>query len=1480
MKKKIFSYIALFSILLTSFWNSVYALTQYNWVAVYSWTSSYKQVSKWISEATLKELIFNKWLTKAGLTYLLKQKNISSRELKNLKNATKKQKLDLLRRLYKWWLNEKQLNYLKTNKWLTKSWLKLVWGINLVFDKANLIWSYKVTNTWNFLEDFQGQDWVYKVNFKNITPNNAAEVQRVFKWEDQFPKKLVLPEGFVYEVKTNDLSKEFVKTNSLLTKVNNLKSNWIDIWKLKISEPILQVLPDRIQYIKNVEISFSSEKQLDNIKSNLSEEFNLSTVNINNLKAELVNNKENNNLKEWLSSKQLRVANKNITNQEARNKLSQIWKLWLLDWIWNRNVLDATNDDDIYEDLVNQCKIHYWANSNNCSLEKIKWAEKTLTLQDKVEYSLIPTTLEDIKLWKILIKKDPLLNSADFNLTTNEIYSRFIDLREMKFANMLEQNPYASNWETAKHDIEAENYCWILYWTWTTEYTDCKELQDKMNEVTTATYSKKLLNGFTLWESKNYHWGTSLSVNLVFSKVKVFEIWFDFYYSYGFWIRIPIEVTWEITDNIINDYKAENTIFTGSIKVETFDWDEDFFNDIITTDWSDNSKAFRWKEYVFEVTAWAKLHVWVKYIWSLDIDIPFISLLAWILWNDLLDSLWLEDDDIKNLGLKLWGNKVETKADLLNYIIDTNGIDQSKDFKAPFAWDNTIQLFRFLTPEIPLYNNGVIKLLWKLWVKSKMDWRITVKCEWYNTIWGCPNWDPASSVWTTESSINIWADSSRVHLDSKEYYISHGSAVYNPSIKESDILGSFSKFWLKFSDFRYHPILIFTIFAKAWLWAKIPLWVGWKTYWTPDIDLYTFKFSSDDFYLGQHAWTDWDFNMIDNNVIYSTESTLKDINEIKVSEIWWKYLPRSILSIKPESNTKWANRTFFRTDWIMPFKNFWTCWTFEEEWTYNYTNPQQIWPNAKNELVNQRIFDLYAKSCDLLIKWKQGSERIKKMNNKIIVKNYYHKVLASWGKDVYIENEDVLSGLKQEELDRVNVDANLLCNANFGLFWYEENKPYYIMYNLVSNNIDKTVKTRNKVNLYSNDDYYKYEVPEEINYPSCDGNIWQKYNWERFMFVKNKNEYYWDKTNLVLIDQNITLYAVKCIWKSNPSDRWEVFTSLNTIFDINVAAWWMCEDQKDDLQHGDLWWIKDKIDGVIWIDDIKWWDYWNNMLWNVWWQVMWINWEYNFNWEYSFKNYWLKDWQWNYTWWPTTMWFDWWKTKPIKDTSSDDEYINSKLDEINDCFIKSYENHLKTINDAINKFKTTKDNSSNEKTKNKYQKAIDKLNEIKRLFINRYNFILNYKNWIFNNVNNNDTNNNLIEWITKTSDDYYIVDSDKVEEWCNSDLVPDKDKCILKINSYYVEPKEGLYQSAWSAWPHGSQTYTYCDKLSNNNIGWFNNWDIANLTILSGIYNNKSKLNILSNRYYGGKNKNRWSIHMRDWSRSSRYSYFTVCIAR
>jgi hypothetical protein len=135
------------------------------------------------------------------------------------------------------------------------------------------------------------------------------------------------------------------------------------------------------------------------------------------------------------------------------------------------------------------------------------------------------------------------------------------------------------------------------------------------------------------------------------------------------------------------------------------------------------------------------------------------------------------------------------------------------------------------------------------------------------------------------------------------------------------------------------------------------------------------------------------------------------------------------------------------------------------------------------------------------------------------------------------------------------------------------------------------------------------------------------------------------------------------------------------------------------------------------------------------WSGIWISWGVLWK-QWDLINL-IPDWVrtgWGYNpatwWWPVTMNHNWWVVPPTTwnwtDFISQDEYVNEKLSEIHECFKIAYEKHLDSIEKTIFNFTKTRDSSDNTKIKAKYQRAIDKLNEIKELYVNRYKNLFNY----------------------------------------------------------------------------------------------------------------------------------------------------------
>lgn len=92
---------------------------------------------------------------------------------------------------------------------------------------------------------------------------------RTWSGKVNFPNKFVLENGFDLKINNLELDKLFVKTEDLKSKIRLAKTANADIGTVTLKEPILTLLPDRVQVTTQTEILFTTNVQLNNIKTRL-----------------------------------------------------------------------------------------------------------------------------------------------------------------------------------------------------------------------------------------------------------------------------------------------------------------------------------------------------------------------------------------------------------------------------------------------------------------------------------------------------------------------------------------------------------------------------------------------------------------------------------------------------------------------------------------------------------------------------------------------------------------------------------------------------------------------------------------------------------------------------------------------------------------------------------------------------------------------------------------------------------------------------------------------------------------------------------------------------------------------------------------------------------------------------------------------------------------------------------------------------------
>ncbi len=1348
--------------------------TQYQEFAILNIQAEEEKVEK---EAYNIDILLQKQsLTKLELKYIIKNNYISNQWITSILNSrgysrniearricwNNPNEQTCLRVLIRWWITETEYYFLKRDWKITNTKFVYTYVEEEDSEDDEIIWDVlndseeilleELNTTNDFLEKV-GNQWNknYKVNFKDIRANWKVVIYKKFDRPSLFPKKIILPEGINFKLKDVNLETIFNKNTTIKNKIaqNNLNL------KVKSFEPQLKVLWDRLVFTKKTQINFKTKTELETIQTKLWKDIWISNAQLQELKTQL---------DKW--NEQWRIFYKN--DRKINNKFSKFNNTTL-----SKFAKININDTRLINWLIADCKKINWNSSNKCNKNYIEnQAEKTITVEDKVEYWLIPPTFNEVQSWNYLLKRQP----GTFDLSAVDINNRFKKLRIINnIIKKKKKKEYTKLWNWTTTNIYAltwdREYCKATY-TKQLDIDTCIAQKSELNKKTIAYYDKQLLNWFTLWSEKSVWFSTSYSVWWT----KIFALSVKLYYAFGFGIRIPINVWWSISDNLLIDYSDKNK-FKTDIFASTFDGNKDFYHNI----WLADDQIFDWQEFVLRAWAGIKVHLFVKYLVDTNIDLGLITLLvllqdydflnnAWIhnsedvvkLWipasslgnnnkiqifgksisladfiaddpadfvcseNETEVNEWYETKPCSIIEIKQWLNwcslvpyhvekikevsqkvyeycsnsdtheitsskykVLKTRKELLMYLAFHNSLDLWKNFTPPFGWDHRMKLFDVSTPAIPITDpTQPFVLLWKIGLKSFLDGGITVKCNNINATWWCPLNDAQSS-----NAFTANYDASRLHINKKKIYSNSEWIAILPEellswwkfskdgtweLKKENKLWKYANFWVKFTDFRYHPKVDFTLYAKAWAKAVLPL-IWKKTFWTKDLDIYTYSISSDDIYLSKHKWTDWDFEMTNKNKIYSVEWSLGEITNINIRKIkkeWKVYEDKYMLSIFPKINSQGSNKTYYYV-WNKGDLKQLSCantyWLKEYKWEpieifLDLTSKDKLKDNNK-WIWNIKPYEYVIKaiSCDIMrLKETRVKTKVYKIDN-----HYF---------DPYI----IYSWKKYEDTHKLFFTTRKIIAER----WKTINT---INLELWANNFDK------------NSEYINY-ILTKWNSPTSTLNC---YSWRRY----NKNQNFiiwelwinWDTSRNLVPEWKYYFKMVRCTRYWN---RWYIASFTKE----PVVIW-----KKANLLINQTSFEKNNLEKNIINTDT---------VWNLWINGIWIGDKLGGN--NPIKDYWRDGWQY---WWPQTMNFNWGPIPPIDEekTTSSDEYVNEKLQEINDCFINTYNSHLDNLNKTIKNFEKTRDSSKNEKTKAKYQKAINKLNEIKRLFEVRYSYLMKYK---------------------------------------------------------------------------------------------------------------------------------------------------------
>lgn len=739
--------------------------------------------------------------------------------------------------------------------------------------------NWLTTLWWDFLQTVS--PGVVAVNFKNITSSNAGKPMAVWTNAQSFPKEFKLPQGMSIKIDKDALAGKLVKINNAKQKKPSLEAAGIQVWDIS-SELVL--LPDRIQIKEKTTLTFQTNSQLNMIKSQVYWDSEFDSK-INQLKS---------------------LSRRNWSNKSNLSKLKSINNLEsnILKWLWN-NPVWLQNIDKLPQSITQinreallwmqkECKKLKWNNSPMCSLDKVartlQTADKVVELEENVEFSLIPPS----SIWgnHDFIKMDP----SDVRITRWQILDIFNNYwlvvsqldDEWEYPSGAQQsNPPRENPLTEDYCDDKENP------------VECKKLLDKKNNLTQEVYTKDLLNWFTLWQADSYTWSKTVKVWAFGVYKKLAEASVKFYYSYWVGLRIPIQWAVLVKDSTLDDFRTSNQDYKVRIWLKTLDADAQYYSNVglkwdPNKNWGDDGQLFEWKEFVLEF--WAGIKVDLRVIWDVinfHQDIGLMSILATYFKDILIDDFWLSNAEVWEM-------------------ISSNKLDKWKQFTPAFAGANKVNLLN-IWATIPIYATAWFQLLSNLTLKSYLWWDIKFNCDSKNTIWWC-DWDQRY----TDANVSDWGGLPSWQwqgwklpswLDDYKWKEYDWTATYKDEWRKSDDLWFYQNYGPKLSNFLYIPKLIVKLFAKGWVKVYLPV-LGWESYWTPDVEIFSMEMSSEALALGTHKETNWTIDATTKNKIYATNPVISlvdpDIQISKFNSDTWKWLSSSQVTI----NTNKSNNTY------------------------------------------------------------------------------------------------------------------------------------------------------------------------------------------------------------------------------------------------------------------------------------------------------------------------------------------------------------------------------------------------------------------------------------------------------------------------------------------------------------------------------------------------------------------------------------------
>ncbi len=644
---------------------------------------------------------------------------------------------------------------------------------------ADLSWQNMLSTS---LDGISLDTGAIQVNITSITAQNAWKAVNIWTGVQNFKTKFVLTGWVTKIINTDNIEDSFKNTNTLKQKFKELASKKINAWTLQLKEPELIQYPDRLRVVQKSTVIFYNKMQLENYKKYIDTDI-----------------KDSSNVK----------------------KLEEVY----FEKLYKECKKDKTCASTLTDTQIKD-KVKYW----------IENGMKTMSSEEIIDYNLIPMDMETLG----------DLNSSWFNLNVEPGSVRMsADSIINRLRNVYHINSVAETidehlievetWVNEVPEDPVEAFCNQYYVPTEEDYTICVRLKKQLEQERRRTWSKKLLNWFTIWDSYSIMWRKTLSIDYFFWSKEVFYGRFHAVFGYDVWLRIPIIMKSGISDVTLTSAPDKNK-FDFKFQIDTFDADAREYRSL----WLSDNKIHDGKEFVLKLYANADARIDLLNETVFDREWDLISLLGRV-----LGISWLHN------------------------------FDESKDFKPPFGSNERINILD-LNYDIPIYSISVASIEAWLSIRSYIEWVIKTECSRYH-VWGA-----SCSTFTINNN-------NRHNLNNLEWrFISNDF--------RTDQIGRYSIVWLKFHDFYYFPRFVTEIRVSPSISVDIPL--RWSETWhLGPYNLY--RFQLDGPWLGTHRWTNWEVDLTGIKVYdknyFPEKSVRKRLQQDIESQTIWQNISWAVL---------------------------------------------------------------------------------------------------------------------------------------------------------------------------------------------------------------------------------------------------------------------------------------------------------------------------------------------------------------------------------------------------------------------------------------------------------------------------------------------------------------------------------------------------------------------------------------------------------